>query len=220
MPIHSMECSPQITAAAGYLQKRLADAGKENLIEMVVKLYTFSRITADMATSDAGWLRPIIEAHDEVCGEPSPTALCDPNLHQLVQKVLRPKFLEKLSLHDRVLNAIWAALGSFNDDDAASEDEEGEGGDTTAEDLATDERLEQLLNQIDSEMGEESDIEDTDGLKDGGTDEGEVVVLSDEECNGNEGEVTGNEGEATGNEGEVTGDEGELSGKDTEGTLE
>ncbi|KAL8872969.1 MAG: hypothetical protein Q9198_007109 [Flavoplaca austrocitrina] len=160
-----MECSPHITAAAGYFQERLTDAGKKNLIGMVVKLYTFSRITADTATSDVDWLRPIIEAHDEVCGEPSPTALWDPNLHQIVQKVLRPKFLEKLFLHDRVLNAIWAALGSFNDDDAATEDE---GGDTKAEELgsqSTDERLEQLLNQIDSEMGEVSDIEDTNSRK-------------------------------------------------------
>ncbi|KAL8882167.1 MAG: hypothetical protein Q9215_002389 [Flavoplaca cf. flavocitrina] len=213
MPLHSTEASPKIRAAARALQARLNDAGKENLIEMVIKFYTFSHIAANAAKKDANWLRPIIQAHDQVCGEPRP---CDPNFHRLIQQVLRPKYLEKVNLRDRVLNTIWEALGSFNDEDAAvgsaAEDNNHEGEDyedameeqdigihafsssQTAQEAgsqAARELMELNLNRLDREMGEESDLEGTDGWtdRDDGTDE--TVTGSVKEIIDNRGNVGG-----------------------------
>ncbi|KAL9023113.1 MAG: hypothetical protein Q9180_008383, partial [Flavoplaca navasiana] len=112
---------------------------------MVVKFYTFGRVTAKASMAEAHWLRGLVDEHVSICDSPTPNAACHPAYHDLMRKVLRPKWVEKMTSHYRILNVIWEALGPFNDedaaqraaDDAAEDDEEGK-DDTTSDDSTED----------------------------------------------------------------------------------
>ncbi|KAL8799103.1 MAG: hypothetical protein Q9182_006136 [Xanthomendoza sp. 2 TL-2023] len=161
MPLDRDSCSTAIKEAAADLEERLEDAGKKDLIGIVIKFYTYTRMTADLAELDKSWLRDIICLHDFLYNH-TPDYSCDRAYHQLIRFMIEPRFLSQCNLQERIIGSIWEALGSFNNEDAAAradeEDDEDNNGDKSGEEVVEEEAVEE--EAVEEEAVEEEAVEE------------------------------------------------------------
>ncbi|KAL8668253.1 MAG: hypothetical protein Q9202_000231 [Teloschistes flavicans] len=111
-----------INEAAKALQDRLDDAGKENVVEMVVDLYRLSRAAGKKADEDAAHLEQVFSINENRCRDPATWDTW------LAMKV-RPHTMDCL---------ISTVLGMFSDEEAAAlaADSVADAEDTEAEALS------------------------------------------------------------------------------------